>query len=134
MNWLVYSYKYLFFRIFCFSRRINRGFLDRINKEYSKNLIAHNSYLILTWCLTMYFDSFMRLIDGKAIFDYQKYQLFVFMGIVYIFNLLFFNRVAKYESIVDHFSKESKISYYISTILALLFVGFAMWPILILLF
>ncbi len=134
MKWLVFSYKYLFYRIFCFSSRINKGFLDKINKDYSVNIIAHNSYLILTLCLTMYFDSFMRFVEKVTPFDYQKYQLFLFLGSVYVFNSLLFNRVIRYKDIIENLSNEGAKSYYISTFLTLLFIGFAVWPIFALLF
>lgn len=120
---MINLYKYFFYRVYKFIRRLDRA--------APPTIAAHSTIMLLTFLITVDLDSVLRIIEGSTSWNYQEAHFLVLIGVIYIINLLFFYKLFHYRSIELEFSNESRKARKISTLLTIILVVMATLPIFI---
>jgi hypothetical protein len=118
-----YIYKYLFYRIYSFIRKLD--------KDSPTTVAAHGSILLLTFIFGIDADFIIRRIEREANWDYKELYFFVIIVFIYSVNLLIFFKLSNYQGIESEFCKESHRAFIISTVITILFLSVATLPIFI---
>jgi hypothetical protein len=118
-----YMYKYLFYRIYSFIRKLD--------KNSPASVAAHGSIILLTFIFAIDADFIIRRIEKGISWDYRKYHFFVIIGFIYLINLLIFYKLRNYRIIESELCNESHRAFIISTYITILFLSMAIIPIFI---
>lgn len=118
---MFYLYKYLFYRVYSFIRKID--------KNSPPTVAAHGTITLLTFIFAVDADYIIRSIERAISWDYKRFHFFVIIAIIYSANLLLFNNVSNYQKIETEFSNENHKAFIISTVNTILFLVVAALPI-----
>lgn len=119
-------YKHIYYVIF--------SLIKRINKRFSDNLIAHNSYTFLSFLVTIDIDFIIWLLSKEFGFIYRKYLVFIVFAFVYLTNTYFFVFVYKPDILKKEISEQKRETFLIYRAFSIFLILISLIPVILLFF